>query len=87
MLNNLKQVYLRNGELTRAGTVIEQMLVVSPESNGERRNLGMLALHQNQYSQGISWLLDYLERAPNAPDVEAVRQAIQHAAERRARLN
>lgn len=87
LLNNLKQVYLRRDEPGRAGRVVEQMLVVLPESLTDVRDRGMLYLQENAFSKGIQWLLRYLEQTPEAHDAGSVREIIGRAQRRRARLN
>jgi regulator of sirC expression with transglutaminase-like and TPR domain len=87
LLNNLKQVYLRREEPNRAGRVVEQMLVVAPDSHTDVRDRGLLYLQENALSSGAAWLTRYLERVPDAPDADRIRQAIESAYIRRARLN
>src|SRR5207247_441858 len=40
LLNNLKQIYLRREQPGQAGRVVEQMLVVMPESHPDVRDRG-----------------------------------------------
>jgi regulator of sirC expression with transglutaminase-like and TPR domain len=87
LLNNLKQVYLRREEPGRAGRVVEQMLVVQPDSHEDVRDRGMLLLQENAFSRGLAWLRRYLERVPEASDADRVRRLIARVQERRARLN
>lgn len=87
LLNNLKQVYLRREEPGRAGRVIEQMLIVAPDSHADVRDRGLLFLQENALSSGVAWLTRYLELVPEAPDAERIRRAIRSAYAQRARLN
>jgi regulator of sirC expression with transglutaminase-like and TPR domain len=87
LLNNLKQVYLRREEPGRAGRVVEQMLIVAPDSHGDVRDRGLLFLQENALSRGVAWLTRYLERVPDASDADRVQRAIERAYARRARLN
>jgi len=87
LLNNLKQIYLRREQPERAGRVVEQMLIVQPDSCEDVRDRGMLFLQVNAYARGVAWLTRYLERAPEAPDADRVRRWIERAHERRAQLN
>jgi len=87
LLNNLKQVYLRREEPGRAGRVVEQMLVVAPDSYGDIRDRGLLFLQESALSQAVEWLTRYLELVPEAPDAERIQNAIARAYRRRAQLN
>ncbi|HZO88516.1 MAG TPA: transglutaminase-like domain-containing protein [Chthonomonadaceae bacterium] len=87
LLNNLKQIYLRREEPGRAGRVVEQMLIVAPDSHADVRDRGLLFLQENALSRGVEWLTRYLERAPEAPDAAWVRSAINHAWMRHVRQN
>ena len=87
LLNNLKQIYVRREEPAKAGRVVEQMLVVMPDSMEDIRDRGLLFLQDRAYSRAIDWLTRYLERTPNAEDAASVQRAIQQAYILRAQLN
>ena len=87
LLNNLKHLYLQREQPARAGRVIEQMLIVQPNSADDLRDRGILYLQERAYTKGIEWLARYLEIAPQAPDSGRVRHAITTALEHRASQN
>lgn len=87
LLNNLKQVYVQREEPAKAGRVVEQMLVVAPDSVEDIRDRGLLFLQDRAYARAIHWLTRYLERMPDAEDAAPVQRAIQQAYILRAQLN
>ena len=87
LLNNLKQAYLRREEPERAGQVVEQMLVVMPDSADDIRDRGLLYLQERRYSKAIAWLTRYLDCVPDASDAARIHRAIDQAYHLRARLN
>ncbi len=87
MLNNLKFIYLRAGDLGRAATVVEQMLVVRPDHNEQVRDRGLIALKQRRWKPATHLLERYLHRAPTAPDAERVRGYLAEAYNRLALRN
>jgi regulator of sirC expression with transglutaminase-like and TPR domain len=87
LLNNLKQIYKRRDEPGRAGRVVDQMLVVAPDSLDDIRDRGLLYLRENALSKGIAWLQRYLERNPDAADAAYVRSQVNLAYTLRCRLN
>ena len=87
LLNNLKQVYLRREEPARAGRVVEQMLVVAPDSVDDMRDRGLLYLQERAFSKAVDWLTRYLEQIPDAGDAAPIRRAIAQAYQLRAQLN
>jgi regulator of sirC expression with transglutaminase-like and TPR domain len=87
LLNNLKQIYKRRDEPGRAGRVVDQMLVVAPDSPDDIRDRGLLYLKENALSKGIAWLERYLERHPDAADSAYIRSQVAIAHTKRCRLN
>lgn len=87
LLNNLKQVYVQREEPANAGRVVEQMLVIMPDSVEDIRDRGLLFLQERAFSRAINWLTRYLERMPKAEDADHIQRAIQQAYILRAQLN
>lgn len=87
MLNNLKFIYLRQGDLLRVGQVLDEMLVVRPDSLGDIRDRGLVLLEERQWTAAIRYLSRYLEENPGAPDANLVRERVRVAQEQRARRN
>lgn len=87
MLNNLKLLYMRRNQPAAAGRVVEQMLVIAPESCEDIRDRGLLYLRENALGKGLEWLMAYLDRTPEASDAEAIRGVVQRTCLKRAHLN
>jgi regulator of sirC expression with transglutaminase-like and TPR domain len=87
LLNNLKQGYLQREEPERAGRVVEQMLVVAPDSADDIRDRGLLFLQERAFSRAVDWLTRYLACVPDASDAARIQRAIEQAYHLRAQLN
>ena len=82
ILNNLRGTYLSNDEIERALSVVERMLLLSPDQVCLLRDRGILRLKAGRVDDGVRDLELYLEAEPDAPDwndlaerIEEVRQA------------
>ncbi len=76
ILTNLKGIYLDRAEFDRASDVIGAILVLDPSSLPDLRDRGLLLYRQNRFPDALSDLRKYLMLAHDAPDREAVRQAV-----------
>lgn len=76
MLNNLKVIYLNSGDLTRGLAQIDRILLLFPEAAYERRDRGLIAYQQGNWSQAKLDLQQYIEQMPTAPDASTIRQLI-----------
>ncbi len=87
LLRNLKGVYRERDKPERLLDVLNRMIIVAPEAAGERRDRGYLYHRLECWRPALQDLSDYLEREPNAPDLEEVRARVVELAQRCARLN
>ena len=87
MLRNLKGIYRETDKPERMLEVLNRMLVVSPDSNAERRDRGYLYQRLECWRPALKDLTDYLEREPDAPDIDDVRASLLELSARCARLN
>jgi len=87
VLRNLKGIYREADKPERMLEVLNRMLVVSPDANAERRDRGYLYQRLECWRPALKDLSDYLEREPDAPDVEDVRASLLDLSARCARLN
>jgi regulator of sirC expression with transglutaminase-like and TPR domain len=87
VLRNLKGIYRETGKPERMLEVLNRMLVVSPDSNAERRDRGYLYQRLECWRPALKDLTDYLEREPDAPDIDDVRASLLELSARCARLN
>jgi regulator of sirC expression with transglutaminase-like and TPR domain len=67
--------------------VLNRMLLVSPEANAELRDRGYLYRRLECWRPALKDLTDYLEREPDAPDLDDVRAELLDLSARCARLN
>src|SRR5688572_21856036 len=86
MLNNLKLVYLQNEDYPRAGTAVEQMLVVHTQVD-DVRDRGLIYLHERRWTDAAEYLSRYLTEMPDATDAEFIRAHLTEAHERQAQRN
>jgi regulator of sirC expression with transglutaminase-like and TPR domain len=87
LLRNLKGIYRESGRGERLLDVINRILVVTPEANGELRDRGLAYLRLECHRAALKDLSDYLEREPEAPDYYEVRARVLDLAGLCARLN
>ena len=72
MLTNLKSAYLRRGDFLRAIRTIGRIRQLVPDDANERRDLGICLVHAGQPGPAIDLLTEYLDIAPQGPDVDKV---------------
>ncbi|HEV7477460.1 MAG TPA: tetratricopeptide repeat protein [Burkholderiales bacterium] len=87
VLRNLKGIYREADKPERMLEVLNRMLVVSPEASGELRDRGYLYQRLECWRPALKDLTDYLERVPDAADVDDVRASLLDLSARCARLN
>lgn len=74
MLTNLKAVYTRNNMHRQAVMASDRILLITPNDPAEHRDRGALLTHLERYTEAIEETETYLRLAPNAPDIEQVRE-------------
>ena len=87
VLRNLKGIYREADQPERLLQVLNRMLVVSPDAASELRDRGYVYQRLECWGPALKDLTDYLDRDPEAPDVDEVRAALVELAARCARLN
>ena len=78
MLKNLKLVHFQSGELTRAVTAIDRILMLAPDQSLEYRDRGVAWLKLEDYRAAKGDLVRYLELVPGAPDRAAVEATVRY---------
>ncbi len=73
-LRNLKAIYTKAEDVTRALNVVELLLRVDPDSLDDLRDRGMLHAALDCYALAATELEEYLARSGNAPGDDQVRQ-------------
>jgi len=87
VLRNLKGIYREAGKPERVLEVLNRMLVVSPDASAELRDRGYVYQKLECWRPALKDLTDYLEREPDAPDIDDVRASLLELSARCARLN
>jgi len=87
VLRNLKAIYREVNKPERMLEVLNRMLVLSPEATGELRDRGYLYQRLECWQPALKDLTEYLEREPDAPDLDDVRVRMMELRSLCARLN
>lgn len=76
MLNNLKGIYIQQHDYARALSVVERLLLMTPEQATEVRDRGLLHARLGHLEAAIDDLEHYLQLAAATPDAPMVTQYI-----------
>jgi regulator of sirC expression with transglutaminase-like and TPR domain len=87
MLQNLKAIYVKQGDLVRALRVVEQLLEVDPQSANEIRDRGTIYAALDCYALAARDLETYLAKVPGNPRAEELWAKVVSLKEKAARLN
>ena len=87
LLRNLKGVYREKDDPARLLQVLNRMIIVAPEAAGELRDRGYVYQRLECWRPALKDLADYLEREPDAADLDEVRAKMMELSMRCARLN
>ena len=87
LLRNLKGIYRDADQPERLLSVLNRMLVLVPDAPAELRDRGFVYQKLECWRPALQDLTGYLERDPEAADLDEVRAAMMDLASRCARLN
>jgi regulator of sirC expression with transglutaminase-like and TPR domain len=87
LLRNLKGIYRETDKPERLLDVLNRMLVVTPDAAAELRDRGFTYQRLECWRPALKDLTDYLDREPEAADLDVVRTALVEVSARCARLN
>jgi regulator of sirC expression with transglutaminase-like and TPR domain len=87
MLRNLKAVYIRDQDVTRALRVVDLLVRIQPGNAEDLRDRGVLYAALDCYALAARDLESYLALAPKAPDAEELRRRVEELRTKAARLN
>ena len=87
LLRNLKGIYRQADMPERMLAVLNRMLAISPHASAELRDRGFLYQRLECWRYAMKDLSEYLDREPDAPDLDDVRAALMELGARCARLN
>jgi regulator of sirC expression with transglutaminase-like and TPR domain len=73
VLRNLKAIYRETDKPDRMLEVLNRILLVTPDAHAERRDRGYLYQRLECWRPALQDLTAYLEREPDAPDIDEVR--------------
>ena len=74
MLGNLKGIYLQQRDFDHALSVVERLLLMTPDQAAEVRDRGLLHHRLGNLEAAVDDLEHYLQLAPGAPDAAMVTQ-------------
>lgn len=74
MLYNLKSIYATRQQTDRTLEVVDRILLLMPDSLQDIRDRGLLRAHEGDLHNAVADLEDYMERFPEAPDANFVKQ-------------
>ena len=87
LLMNMKYAYLGRSDYARALSVVERLLLVSPEDSSEIRDRGFLKARLGRPGAAIADLERYLSISPDAPDLKSVEGRLVWLRRRQAEAN
>lgn len=87
MLNNLKTLFIRRGQIRRAQQATDKLLLLDPRAAGEIRDMGLLSLRLGEHRRAVIYLEQYLLSHPDAHDADEMRMLLKSALEQVERLN
>ena len=87
VLRNLKGIYREKDKPERMLEVLNRMLVVAPDASSELRDRGYVYQRLECWRPALKDLRDYVEREPEAPDLDDVRVKLMELFALCARLN
>jgi regulator of sirC expression with transglutaminase-like and TPR domain len=76
MLNNLKHIYLNQGDLLKSLAASERILLVDPDTVMEKRDRGVLYYQLGRWVEARQDLEDYLGQIPQAQDRPLIHQLL-----------
>jgi regulator of sirC expression with transglutaminase-like and TPR domain len=76
MLNNLKHIYLKQGDLLRCLAACERILLVDPDTVMEKRDRGVLYYQLGRWVEARQDLEDYLAQIPQVQDRPLIHQLL-----------
>jgi regulator of sirC expression with transglutaminase-like and TPR domain len=77
MLRNLKGIYLQQNDFQRALSILDRILLITPDLAMEIRDRGGIHQRLGHLQAALQDFRRYLRLAPNAEDAEAVRVVMQ----------
>ncbi len=76
MLNNLKNIYFRNGDDSRLLAVLDRLLLIEPRSISDYYQRALVSRRVHFYGQALADCRRYLDMAPSGPESLNVRATL-----------
>ena len=77
ILNNLKAIYVSKGDSRRSLSILERLVLLSPDSTEEVRDRGLFYLRFHAYAQALKDLNRYVENSPYASDRQQIQSIVE----------
>ena len=87
MLRNLKGIYARREDWSRALAVVDRLLVLDADSPVHLRDRGSVLVHLRRLHEGAEAWDRYLRRFPNAQDADTFREQLRKVRQKLGSLN
>jgi regulator of sirC expression with transglutaminase-like and TPR domain len=87
LLRNLKGIYREKDKPERLLEVLQRILLVKPDAHVELRDRGLVFQRLECWRPALNDIREYLEREPEAPDMEEMRAKLMELSALCARLN
>jgi regulator of sirC expression with transglutaminase-like and TPR domain len=87
MLNNLRNVYVQQGDWTLALAVLERLLQAQPDHPQHLLDMGLIHHQYGSLRKAVDYYERYLTLAPEAPEAQEVQRNLEATARRLAQLN
>ncbi|MGH6804120.1 MAG: SirB1 family protein [Methyloceanibacter sp.] len=87
MLRNLKAIYTHTGELLKALSIVDRILIITPEMTSEFRDRGLIYQDLECFRPALADIQCYLETEPQADDAAEMRDRIIELQRLTARMN
>ena len=87
MLNNLRIIFMQRHQWPEAIAVVERMRQIQPDNPYHLRELGVIYYQTGEMHRAANYLQAYLQKEPDAADLETIREGIADALERWVRQN
>lgn len=78
VLNNLRNIYIANGDVPRLTRVLERLCAAEPDNSQHAEELAALLARQGELRRACSHLSTFLSERPDMKDGEALKERLMH---------
>ena len=87
LLTNLKLIYLRTGETSKALRVLDQLLILDPSAASDIRDRALLYIKLEAYVHAMEDLETYLRLVPDADDAAVIKAQLESLKQRAVQIH